>query len=72
VVEDTNVNGHPAWPDFGPGPMEAVERFLSYNDEFIVDRRCERFLLTLHPGGFLRRTKQASTQREVNDKRIAE
>lgn len=57
VVEDTNVNGHPAYPDFGPGPMEAADKFLSENDEFMVDTRCERFLMTLNPKGYLRRTK---------------
>lgn len=55
IVEDTNVNGHPAYPDFGPGPMEAVDRFLSKNDEFAIDTRCERFLMTLYPRGYLRR-----------------
>lgn len=55
IVEDTNVNGHPTFPEFGPGPMEAVERFLAGNSEFTVDRRCERFLMTLNPGGYLRR-----------------
>jgi cephalosporin hydroxylase len=60
VVEDTNVNGHPVWPGFGPGPMEAVDQFLSESDEFIRDRRCERLLLTLQPGGWLRRTKPAA------------
>src|SRR5258705_10157785 len=57
IVEDTNVNGHPVFPDFGPGPMEAVDRFLSTTDEFVIDARCERFLLTLHPRGYLRRCK---------------
>lgn len=57
IVEDTNVNGHPVWPDFGPGPMEAVDKFLSETDEFVVDNRCERFLMTLNPRGYLRRLK---------------
>jgi cephalosporin hydroxylase len=57
IVEDTIVNGHPTWPNFGPGPMEAVDKFLSENDEFAIDKRCERFLMTLHPRGYLKRTK---------------
>jgi len=55
IVEDTNVNGHPIWPAFGPGPMEAVDRFLSQGNEFEIDRGCERFLLTMCPKGYLRR-----------------
>ena len=61
IVEDTNINGHPAYPDFGPGPMEAIDKFLSGNDEFVIDRRCERFLMTLYPSGYLRRSRPAST-----------
>jgi cephalosporin hydroxylase len=60
IVEDTNVNGHPVWPDFGPGPMEAIDRFLSENDEFAIDQRCERFLMTLYPRGYLTRTRTGS------------
>ncbi|MEX6509185.1 CmcI family methyltransferase [Jiella sp. M17.18] len=55
IVEDTNVNGHPALPDFGPGPMEAVDAFLEENADFEPDPDCERFLMTLNPRGYLRR-----------------
>jgi cephalosporin hydroxylase len=62
IVEDTNVNRHPTWPDFGSGPMEALDRFFAQNDEFVIDQRCERFLLTLHPAGYLRRSKPSSAK----------
>jgi cephalosporin hydroxylase len=55
VVEDTNVNGHPVCEAFGPGPMEAVQDFLSECDDFEVDRSREKFLLTFNPGGWLRK-----------------
>jgi cephalosporin hydroxylase len=55
IVEDSNVNGHPTLPDFGPGPMEAIEQFLTQTNEFAPDERCERFLMTLNPRGYLRR-----------------
>lgn len=55
VVEDTNVNGHPAYPEFGPGPREAVDQFLAENRHFEVDRIQERFYWTHNPHGFLRR-----------------
>ncbi|MDQ6782875.1 MAG: cephalosporin hydroxylase family protein [Actinomycetota bacterium] len=55
VVEDTNINGHPVVPDFGPGPMEAVDQFLSAEDHFGIDRGREKFYLTQNPRGFLKR-----------------
>jgi cephalosporin hydroxylase len=55
VVEDTNLNGHPVEPDHGPGPGEAVSAFLATTDDFVVDQDRERFLMTLNPGGYLRR-----------------
>jgi cephalosporin hydroxylase len=55
IVEDTNVNGHPIFPEHGPGPMEAVQEFMQENHDFQIDRRCERFLVTFNPSGFLRR-----------------
>jgi cephalosporin hydroxylase len=57
IVQDTNVNGHPAAPDFGPGPMEALDEFLASNDQFEVDRGREALLLTLHPRGYLKRVR---------------
>jgi cephalosporin hydroxylase len=56
VVEDTNINGHPVAPDFGPGPAEALEDFLRGETGFLVDRECEKFQLTFNPGGYLRRS----------------
>jgi cephalosporin hydroxylase len=55
VVEDTNLNGHPVHPEFGPGPMEAVERFLAEHPGFTVDPQREKFYLTFNPRGYLRR-----------------
>jgi len=57
IVEDTDINGHPARPEFGPGPWEALQAFLATTDDFEVDRSRERFLLTLNPGGYLRRLR---------------
>ncbi len=56
VVEDSDVNGHPVYPDFGPGPWEAIEEFLKTDDRFVTDEKRERFGLTLSPHGWLRRT----------------
>jgi len=55
IVEDTNIHGHPAREDLPPGPWEALEAWLPKNPGFIRDQACERFLMTLNPGGYLRR-----------------
>jgi cephalosporin hydroxylase len=57
IVQDTNVNGHPVLPNFGPGPMEAVDEFLATNDQFRPDTDAERLMFTMHPKGYLRRVK---------------
>ena len=56
VVEDTILNGHPVSPEFGPGPMEAVEEFLRTDSSFKADRRREKLYLTFNPKGYLRRS----------------
>jgi cephalosporin hydroxylase len=57
IIEDTNINGHPAYKEFGPGPMEAVEEFLKRNKNFISDRKMEKFYFTFNPKGYLLRIK---------------
>lgn len=56
VVQDTNINGNPVLPGFGPGPKEAVDEFFKTHDNFIVDRSREKFL-TFYPGGWLKRVR---------------
>lgn len=53
VVEDSDYNGHPIEPNFGAGPLEAVEEFLVGNSSFRVDKTREKFLFTFNPKGFL-------------------
>ena len=55
IVEDSNVNGHPIAPEFGPGPMEALDQFLVKRPDFVIDDRWDKFLLTFNPRGYLRR-----------------
>ena len=56
-VEDSNINGHPVNPFFGPGPMEAIGEFLAEQPAFQSDREREKFMHTFNPKGYLRRTR---------------
>ncbi len=55
IINDTNVNGHPAYAEHGPGPYEAVADFLATTAEYEVDPACEKHMLTQNPRGYLRR-----------------
>jgi cephalosporin hydroxylase len=60
VVEDTVVNGHPVWPDFGPGPAEAVKGVVEARGDFAADLSMAKYALSFNPGGFLRRVRGRS------------
>lgn len=55
IVEDTDLNGNPIKPDWGPGPAEATAEFLATTSAFEVDESREKLLLTANRGGFLRK-----------------
>lgn len=55
IVEDGNINGHPVALEHGPGPTEAIARFLSTSNDFEIDRSREKFMMTFNPGGYLRK-----------------
>jgi cephalosporin hydroxylase len=55
IAEDSNIGR--IRKDLLPGPLEAVEAFLSRTDEFEIDREREKFLLTFNPSGYLKRVR---------------
>ena len=59
IVTDSNTNGHPVFPDFGPGPFEAVGQFLGECEEFHIDATRQKHLLTFNPNGYLKRVRPA-------------
>lgn len=57
IVEDSNQNGYPVSPFYGPGPMEALEKFVAEDASFTIDLSREKFYLTFNPRGYLKRIK---------------
>jgi cephalosporin hydroxylase len=63
LVQDSNVNGHPTAPEFGPGPWEAIDEFMKAGGKsnggatFEVDRSREILQFSMHPRGYLKRVK---------------
>jgi cephalosporin hydroxylase len=54
VVEDSCINGHPVRPDFGPGPMEAIEEFFESHPDLLDPdpMREQKFGCTFAPKGY--------------------
>jgi cephalosporin hydroxylase len=58
VVQDSNLNGHPVLPEYGPGPQEALQDFLKENKDFEIDKTREKFLVSFFPNGYLKHKEQ--------------
>ena len=57
VVEDTMLNHPIKSKRFNPGPYEAVQWFIKRNRSFKVEPLERQFLISMCPGGFLRRVR---------------
>ncbi len=58
IVQDTSLDIWGKRKDYwNNGPMTAMQRFLEFNDDFVIDKKLNKFLLTWHPDGFLKRIK---------------
>ncbi len=57
IVEDSNVNGHPVMPNWGDGPFEAIQEFLTHNDSFEIEKEREKYYMTFNPNGYLKKIR---------------
>jgi len=59
VVEDSCVNGHAVRPEFGPGPMEAIDEFIRGKGDLLVadTTRESKFGCTFAPRGYFTKKK---------------
>ena len=56
LVQDGVIDTLPTFAGARPGPLPAIEDFLKSTNDFELDQaRCDRFLITHHPNGWLRR-----------------
>jgi len=56
LVQDGVIDVLPDFRASAPGPLVAIREFMKHHPEFEIDHeRCERFCITHHPEGWLRR-----------------
>jgi cephalosporin hydroxylase len=57
IVEDSNINGHPVLPGWGPGPFEAMQSYFEkFPNDYTRDiERGRKFGITYATHGFLAR-----------------
>ena len=57
VVEDTNINGHPVYPEYGPGPFEALLDWCPPGDMLFEEDKELRDKFPFSANTWLRRVK---------------
>jgi cephalosporin hydroxylase len=58
LVQDGSIDTSPIFQEARPGPLPAIREFLRRHPEYVVDReRVDRFLITHHPDGWLKKIK---------------
>ncbi|MFA4981325.1 MAG: CmcI family methyltransferase [Candidatus Omnitrophota bacterium] len=57
IIEDSIINHGLIFRNgfHSGGPHEAIEAFIKENNDFVIDRTMERFLITWNPKGYLRK-----------------
>ncbi|HEY2433917.1 MAG TPA: CmcI family methyltransferase [Vicinamibacterales bacterium] len=56
LVQDGSIDTQPYFKSSRPGPVPAIHEYLARHPEFGIDReKCDRFLVTHHPDGWLKR-----------------
>jgi len=55
IAEDSCFDYYPAWPEYGPGPAQAIKAFTKENRVFKIDRNPELHLISFAPMAFLKR-----------------
>lgn len=57
LVQDGSIDTMSYFKGSRPGPVPAIHDFLRRHPDFSIDRaRCDRFLITHHPDGWLKRS----------------
>ena len=62
VVEDTNLNGNPIQPNFGPGPNEALKDWIGSEQGKCFENQTAvetKYGYSFFPGGWLRRIRNS-------------
>ena len=56
LVQDGSIDTLGYFRGSRPGPLPAIRQFVARHSDFTIDReKCDRFLITHHPDGWLRR-----------------